>query len=170
MNNAALHIDGSVGHALSRAACFVVLWIILAGINVADLPVAALAVASATWTSLLLLPPRASRLSPVDLLYFALRFLRQSVVAGIDVARCALDPKLPLRPGFVTYVPRFPEGNERNLFCTIASLIPGTLPTGTDERGALIVHCLDVEQPVAAQLAVEEALLTRVLGGERNDG
>jgi len=48
----------------------------------------------------------------------------------------------------------------------MASLLPGTLPTGLDETGAVVVHCLDTEQPVAAQMAAEEALLIRALGAE----
>jgi len=42
----------------------------------------------------------------------------------------------------------------------------GTLPTGTDEHGALLVHCLDIGQPVAANLAAEERLFIRAVGGE----
>ena len=42
--------------------------------------------------------------------------------------------------------------------------MPGTLPTGTDENGALIVHCLDVGQPVAANLAAEEGLFMLATG------
>jgi hypothetical protein len=38
------------------------------------------------------------------------------------------------------------------------------LPAGSDENGALLVHCLDVGQPVAANLAREEALFSRAIG------
>jgi len=86
------------------------------------------------------------------------------VVAGFDVARRALDPRLPLRPGFVAYQMRTPPSPARNLFCTLSSLLPGTLPTGLDEAGMLVVHCLDVEQPVLEQMAVEETMLIRILG------
>jgi multicomponent Na+:H+ antiporter subunit E len=46
--------------------------------------------------------------------------------------------------------------------------MPGTLPVGTDADGALVYHCLDLDQPVAAALAREEALLARVR--ETDDG
>ncbi len=42
----------------------------------------------------------------------------------------------------------------------------GTLPTGTDEQGALLVHCLDISQPVAANLRAEERLFIRAFGGD----
>ena len=97
-----------------------------------------------------------------DLARLALRFLCQSVVAGMDVARRALDPRLPLRPGFVTYPVRFPPGTARNAFAALTSLLPGTVPAG-DEDGQLVYHCLDVDQPVVSQLAAEEAALSRAL-------
>ncbi len=91
-------------------------------------------------------------------------FFRQSVVSGTDVARRALSPSLNLKPGFVVCPLRLPEGGRRNAFCALSSLMPGTLPTGTDEKGALLVHCLDTSQPVAANLAAEEQLFMRVVG------
>ena len=144
-----------------RAAWFFGLWLVLAGADPADLPAAALAVVAATWTSLRLLPPGRSRFSLPALARVALRFLYQSVVAGLDVARRALDPRLPLRPGFVAYPVGFPPGAARNVFATLTSLLPGTVPAG-DEDGRLVYHCLDIDQPVVSQLAAEEAALVRV--------
>jgi multicomponent Na+:H+ antiporter subunit E len=154
--------------AVRRAAGFLVLWLVLAGVDPADLPAAILAVAAATWTSLRLLPPGDARPLPLALARLVLRFVYQSVVAGVDIARRALDPRLPLQPGFVVYPARLPPGPGLNAFCTLTSLAPGTLPVGSDERGAIVIHCLDVGQPVAAHLAADEALFTRALGGRRD--
>jgi len=148
--------------AVSRAVWFLGLWLVLAGADRADLPVGAFAAVVATWTSLRLLPPSGSRRSPVAITRLALRFLRQSVVAGADVAKRALDPRLPLRPGFVAYSVRLPPGTARNAFTALTSLLPGTVPAG-DESGQLVYHCLDVDQPVASQLAAEEAALAQAL-------
>ena len=66
--------------------------------------------------------------------------------------------------------PRLPPGAARSAFCTVTSLLPGTLPSGTDDSGHLMIHCLDKSQPVADQLAAEEALLMKALGyGSGND-
>jgi multicomponent Na+:H+ antiporter subunit E len=108
------------------------------------------------------MPSGGSRPSPVALAGLALRFLYQSVVAGADVARRALDPRLPLHPGFAAYPVGFPPGPARNTFATLTSLLPGTVPAG-DEDGKLVYHCLDVDQPVLSQLAAEEAALARAL-------
>ena len=153
-----------------RTLGFFVLWIILTDGNPADLAVGALAALAATWASLRLLAPGTRRVRPAALSRLALRFLRQSVVAGADVAWRALDPQLPLHPGFVLYPVTLSPGPERNMFTTLMSLLPGTVPTGSDEKGGLLIHCLDVEQPVVAQLAVEEALFVRAVGGNRRDG
>src|SRR5215470_5502178 len=153
---------GGVFAVIARAAWFLGLWLVLAGADPADLPAAALAIVAATWASLRLLPPGGARRAPVAVARLAVRFLYQSVVAGLDVARRALDPRLPLRPGFVTYPTGFAPGAARNVFTTLTSLLPGTVPAG-DEGGNLLYHCLDVDQPVVPQLAAEEAALSRVL-------
>jgi multicomponent Na+:H+ antiporter subunit E len=156
--------------ALARVAWFLAFWVAIAGTEAADLIVGVLAAVIATWASLRLLPPGPKRLRLVALARLVPRFLYQSIAAGIDVAWRALAPRLPLRPGFVIYRRRLPPGEALNAFCTITSMVPGTLPSGTDESGDLIIHCLDKTQPVAEQLAVEENMLMRALGSQNGDG
>jgi multicomponent Na+:H+ antiporter subunit E len=150
-------------------------WLVVAGADPAGLPAGAMAAVVATWASLRLLPAgtwraRAWRVRLAAMARLGLRFLRQSVVAGVDVAWRALDPRLPLRPGFVIYPARLPAGMGREVFCTLTSLLPGTVPAGSDDSGSLVIHCLDVRQPVQAALAAEEALLIRAIGGAPADG
>lgn len=151
---------------LTRTAVFLAIWIVIAGTKPVDLCVGALAAIIVAWASVRLLPAGTNRLRPVALAKLVPRFLYQSVSAGVDTAWRALHPRMPLEPGFVTYRPRLPSGAARNAFCTMTSLLPGTLPSGTDENGNLIIHCLDKTQPVAEQLAAEEALLIKALGHE----
>jgi multicomponent Na+:H+ antiporter subunit E len=152
--------------AAARAALFLGFWLMISGWARADLPVGLAAVAAAAWTSLRLLPAGGSRLRLASLAALALSFMRQFVVSGMDVARRALHPRLQLRPGFVVYLLHLPPGGTQSAFCALSSLLPGTLPTGTDENGALLIHCLDVDQPVGADLAAEESLFIRALGHE----
>src|SRR5262245_46940146 len=126
-----------------RMAGFLCLWLAIAGSNARDLPMGLATAAAATWSSLLLLPPGASAPRPVVMARLALTFLSQSVVAGLDVARRALDPRLPLRPGFVLFPIHLARGPARSAFCIVESLLPGTLPAGSNESGTLVVHCLD---------------------------
>jgi multicomponent Na+:H+ antiporter subunit E len=155
---------------LARMTCFIAFWLILSGFDPVTLLVGALAAIIATLTSLHLLPPDGWSFRPLALATLLLRFLRQSIVAGIDVALRALDPRLPVRPGFVVYATHLPPGPMRNASSTMTSLLPGTLPSGSDESGGLVIHCLDISQPVAEQLAREEALLVRAFGWARHNG
>ena len=157
-----------LGGSPARAAFFLAFWLILYGINSGDLLIGIIAAIIATWASRRLLPGRSS-LRVIPLVRLALRFLRQSLVAGVDVAWRAIDPRMPLRPGFVVYQSHFPLGQMQNAFCTITGLLPGTLPAGSDENGDLVIHCLDVSQPVVEQLAAEETALQQVLAGAPND-
>jgi multicomponent Na+:H+ antiporter subunit E len=155
--------------AAGRALGFFIVWVILSGDGSVDMAPGIVAVLGATAVSLWALPPVKGNVQPLAMAEFGLRFLGQSVLAGADVARRALDPRLPVNPGFVRYATGFPPGPARNLFTTLTSLLPGTVPVGADESGALVIHCLDIGQPVTTQLAAEEALLVRVIGRTHGD-
>lgn len=152
--------------AAGRALLLFALWLMVAGHDIADLPIGIATAAAATWASLRLLPPSRLRLRLWSLTSFGVHFLKQSVVSGVQVAWLALSPSMPLRPGFVTYRSRLQSPSARSAFCALSSLLPGTLPVGSDDEGELLVHCLNVDQPVAANLAAEEALFSRMIGDD----
>jgi multicomponent Na+:H+ antiporter subunit E len=139
-----------------RALLFFALWLVIdQSAKPANLLFGIVATAGATWTSLWLLPPDTGRVRIGTLLLLLPRFLWQSVVAGVDVARRAFSPSLPLNTGFVDYPVGLPRGSARNAFELISSLLPGSVPTDETE-GLIEYHCLDVRQPVVEQLAIEE--------------
>lgn len=146
----------------ARGAILFGLWVVLMGTGPLDAVVGMATAAAAAWVSLRLLPPQPSRLRIGALPGLVLRFLSQSVLAGLDVARRAFDPRLPLCPGYTRYAVGFRPGPGRSAFAALTSLLPGTVPAG-EEDGALLYHCLDVDQPVAAELAEEEAVLRRAI-------
>jgi multicomponent Na+:H+ antiporter subunit E len=139
------------------------LWLAVAGSGVVDVLVGGASAAVAAWASLRLLPPAVRRPRPLALAKLVVRFLWQSVVAGTDVARRALDPALPLRPGFRDCPLGVPAGTARGAFCALSSLMPGTLVAGS-APGALQVHCLDASQDVPAQMRAEERLFLAAVG------
>ncbi|MGB7789583.1 MAG: Na+/H+ antiporter subunit E [Terrimicrobiaceae bacterium] len=153
---------------LVRFGISVALWLVLDGAKPAGLLIGLPAAALAAWISLLLLPPSRNRPRLMALLSLGWHFLRSSVVAGVDVAIRAFHPRLPLRTGFVTCECRIPTGSRRDLFLSMSSLMPGTLPVA-EEDGRIVLHCLDTEQPVAGQMADHEARLVRALGGSAAD-
>jgi multicomponent Na+:H+ antiporter subunit E len=159
---------GSLRVLLVRAGSTFVFWLSLAGANPRDVAAGALAAIVATWASLHLWPPGQWRLHPVALVFLVLRFLYQSVRAGVDVGLRALDPRLPLRPGFKVFHTRLPIGSKRDAFCTMTSLLPGTLPVDSNADGDIVFHCLDVTQPVLTQLARDEAFFVRAFGARHD--
>jgi multicomponent Na+:H+ antiporter subunit E len=148
--------------AAIRGACYLAFWVVLMGTGPADLVAGVFTAALATWVSLRLIPPSPAQVRWRALARLAVRFAWQSVVAGWDVACRALDPKLPLAPGFVEYPCGFAPGLLRNAFASLTSLMPGTVPLADDGR-LLRYHCLDVNQPVVESLGKEEALVARIL-------
>lgn len=151
-----------LGALLGRGFVYLSLWVVLMGWAPEQLAFGAATAAVAAWTSLKLLPAGTLRIRLWPLLTLVPRFLWQSVVAGVDVARRAFDPRLPLAPGFVVYRPQLAPGAARNVFTSYSSLLPGTVPCGEVE-GGVVYHCLDVGQPVVAQLSAEETRLTRAI-------
>jgi len=170
MNNPAVPGSTLIRSTLVRGAGLFGFWLLLAaplrgsslGALIADLVVGALASAWATWLSLRLLPPVPGRIRLAALGRLTGSFLWQSMVGGVDVALRAFHPRMPLNPGFLAYRVGLPPGPGRSAFGALTSLMPGTLPVGTDRDDALVYHCLDLDQPVAEGLAREEALLAQV--------
>jgi multicomponent Na+:H+ antiporter subunit E len=150
--------------AAARGASFIALWFALAGVEISDLPAMIAAIVAATVASLELLPPGRVHPSFAGLVMLGADFLRQSAVAGADVAWRALSPSMPLKPGYVTSEVKLQPGLARSAFCTLMSLLPGSLPAWQDNEGKIIIHCLDDSQPVAAQMANEEKLFVKALG------
>ena len=153
-----------------RALLYFALWIVVdQSTKPANLVVGLLASAVATWASVKLLPPASGGVRLGQLLMLLPRFLWQSLVAGTDVARRAFAPRLRLQPGFVDYPVGLPRGAGRNAFELIASLMPGSLPSGETED-TIQFHCLDTRQPVLEQLAAEERAYARALQPGSRDG
>lgn len=78
------------------------------------------------------------------LLRLAAFFLREMIVANLQVAWLILRPRLRLRPAIV----RVPIALKHDLSITalanIVALTPGTLTVDVDEdRRSLLIHCLD---------------------------
>lgn len=166
-----------LGPFVLRFALFFGFWLLLlkpvsfslAAIG-ADYAVGALAAAGAAVLSLHLLPPDARIPRPWQFLKLGLRFMGHSLVAGIEVSGRALDPRLPLNPGFIRHPTRLPPGPRRELFGALTSQVPGTLAVGTAEPGVMLYHSLDVGRDQVPVLAADEALFIKVFGADSTQG
>lgn len=122
-------------------AVFALAWWVVAGdLGSEPLP-AALAVGVAGLLHAVLGGRRGPRLSCRGALRFAPYFLRAALVGGLDVARRALSPTMPLDPGLWRYSIRLPDGPPRVLFVNCLSLLPGTFSADL-EGSELTVHLL----------------------------
>jgi multicomponent Na+:H+ antiporter subunit E len=140
---------------------------VIAGGDAIDVAPGLCAAALATWASLQLMPPdpAGGRVRWRSALGLLAHFAKVSVLAGLDVARRALAPRIRLDTGYVHYRPQLPPSDALGLFQAITSQMPGTIPSGSDQPDSVAYHCLDVSQPVAQQLAQEESRLIEALGG-----
>ena len=147
--------------ALSHAAVFAALWVVLTGGAADTWLVGAASVIAATAASQGLWHRRTGWWSPLALLRFSLYFLRESLRGGVDVARRALHPAMPLQPGLVVLRSRLPSGPAEVFLINTLSLMPGTL--GVELRGTVLtLHALDERAPVVAETRALEELVAAI--------
>ncbi len=155
--------------ALLRASILFAFWLALVGreslhVGLAHLGAGAVATVFATWASLRLLPPTASRVRPLALFHLVLRFARQSASAGVDVALRALSPTVRIRPGTILFRSDLPSAESTQFFAAFTSLVPSTLPLETRPDGTILYHCLDLDQPNATALTIDRTIVRSALG------
>jgi multicomponent Na+:H+ antiporter subunit E len=90
-------------------------------------------------------------------------FLWRSLNGGVDVARRALHPRLPISPGLFDHRWRLPPGLPRVLMANTVSLLPGTLSAELDEEH-LRVHVLDYTGAFVSELITIEARVAQLFG------
>jgi multicomponent Na+:H+ antiporter subunit E len=135
-------------------------WVVLGGIDAKALAVGAFAVPAATWLSLRLLPLRQHLVLRRLVRHFP-AFAGNSLIGGLDVARRALAPRMPLSPGWVEVPVRLHDGGRVAMGAEL-SLMPGTLAAGV--RGdRLLVHLLDTEAGFERAIPREEAAIAAMI-------
>ncbi|ROU00146.1 Na+/H+ antiporter subunit E [Histidinibacterium lentulum] len=150
-------------HLLGRIAFLGALWVVLSGLEPKALAVGTVAVPAAVWLSLRLLPgPR--HLAVWRALRHLPAFLGASLLGGLDVARRALSPRMPLAPGWVEVPVHLPDGGRVALGAEL-SLMPGTLAAGT-RNDRLLIHLLDVNAGFEDAIPREEAAIAAMIDGE----
>ncbi len=78
-------------------------------------------------------------------LVFAVVFLWEVLLAGLEVAYRVLHPRMPIRPGIVEVRTRLPSTAARTLLANSITLTPGTLTVDLVDGGILYVHCLAID-------------------------
>lgn len=128
---------------------------------VVGLPTVLAAAAISTW----LAPPLGWWWNLRGLPHFVWYFGRSSLEGGFDVAWRAFHPRLPIDPGIIEYRMRLPEGTGRVFFANAISLCPGTVSMRMRED-RLLIHVLDMRQPVHQRLGELERMVSVLFGVE----
>jgi multicomponent Na+:H+ antiporter subunit E len=154
---------GWPGALALRTAVFAALWWAFTegrtGSWGAGAPIVALAVAASAGIA----APSALRLRPVAALRLAGFFLWRSLRGGVDVARRALAPGLPIAPRYEDVSLALPEGPARMLLAAGTSLMPGTLSVEL-RSDRLTVHVLDGRRSIAPDVRNLERRVAAALG------
>jgi multicomponent Na+:H+ antiporter subunit E len=124
-------------------------------------PVVALAAA----LSAALVRPARHRVRWGPALRFAGWFAVQSLKGGVDVARRALSPSLPLDAGFVELRTTLPEGAPRVLLADATSLLPGTSTVDLD-GDRVLVHGLVADAALERDFRALEGRVAAIFGLE----
>lgn len=148
---------------VKRFALFLGVWLVLTTADPGALVPGLLAAGGATWLAHRLARRGDTPLRLLPLVLLLPGFLWRSLLGGIDVARRAFDPRLPLAPGWIRYRTSLPEGAPRVALGSGLSLMPGTLAAGSDGE-ELLVHCLDSGAEVDRMIAEEERRLAAAAG------
>lgn len=153
----------TVRTVLWRSTLFAVLWWALTGGDPDSWGVGSVSVTLATCASLVLLPPRPTRVSGLGLVRFVVFFLTESLRGGVQVAAFALRPRMGLKPAFHEVSLRLPEGFGRILLVNTLNLLPGTLSAELDDD-RLCLHVLDDTMPTEIEVRAAEARIAHMLG------
>lgn len=155
------------GRLAARAACYALAWAALTAGDPGSWVIGAPAVLLAALAGVgLSTGAPGVALRPRGLVRFVAHFLSRSLSGGVDVARRALDPRLPLSPGLIEHTMRLrPGGPAAVFFVDLVSLLPGTLCAGVEER-RVTVHVIDERLPNAEELRRLEERVAALFGEE----
>jgi len=147
----------------ARTLAFTALWSLLSGNTWHEWPLIVLVIAAAVAASFALWPAGAWTWRVRPLLRFIPFFLRESVAGGVDVARRAFSPAMPLQPELKDFPLRLRSEAAQVFFAWTVSLLPGTASVRLDSQ-SLTIHVLDARQPAEAKLTLLEAHVAALFG------
>lgn len=151
---------------VSRALLFSIMWWALTDGAAGSWWIGIPAVACAVIVSVALVPPVG--IVWREVIGFVPFFLWHSLKGGVDVARLAFHPRMPIAPELIEYPIRLPPGLPQVALINIASLLPGTL-SGEIEGHVLKVHLLDSRGDFLSGLKSLEQRVGRMWGSAVDD-
>lgn len=102
-------------------------------------------------------------------LYYFLRyvliFLKELVLANIQVVKLVLSPQMRIRPGFLTVPMKAQSDLEVTSLANSITLTPGTIAVHVpDDRHAVVIHALDIgDDPDQVRSSIQTTLESNIL-------
>ena len=152
-----------ISRLLPRGLFFALLWWVLAEGRSDGWLLGGIAVATATWASVALMPNSAHGLHLAALPGFLAFFLVNSIRGGWQVALMALRGRRALQPAFLELRLNLPAGAPQTLMFAVLGLMPGTV--GVDlAADRLRLHMLHQGLPVIAEAQALERHIAALFG------
>lgn len=145
-------------HAIYRAIPFAAVWWILTDGEPESWSIGLPTVFISAWISMSLTNQHPGRWRLLSAVRFIGFFAIASVRGGIDVARRAFHPRMPLHPDLIRYPFKIENPSARILMANTISLLPGTLSVELHDDD-IEVHILDNTQPFRAELERVESVI-----------
>jgi multicomponent Na+:H+ antiporter subunit E len=146
-----------------RLISFIIAWWAFTESDGRDAYVGAVVVLLATLISLYILPPHAWKWNVRAWFAFIPYFLGQSFLGGLDVARRAFQPRLPIQPEIKQYPLRLPPGLPAVVLAWTVSLLPGTASIELNGK-ELLVHVLNDDATFHNTMRQLEERVARLFG------
>lgn len=148
-----------VGNIVARLVIFAFLWWALTEGETYNLWFGVIVVIAATVVSIALQPATGFR--PLYLGPVYVFFVRESIRGGIDVARRAFSPNMPIDPGFTEVTLRLPEGPARVFLTNLLNITPGTVSVEL-LPGSLRIHMLHTGTAIEEKVREMEDLMANL--------
>ena len=162
--NPTSRLPGYLPSIIFRMLFFSIIWIALVNGVMSSLWIGMPAVLISLTVSIYLVPP--TTFAWYELFRFSAYFLIRSLIGGIDVARRAYHPALPIKPDLVEYTLRLPPGLARIVMVNTVNLLPGTLVAKLNNK-TMKVHVLDRQQDFRLELETVEKHVARLFHTSR---
>jgi multicomponent Na+:H+ antiporter subunit E len=148
---------------IKRGLLFTLLWFILTEGKMTTLGLGVVAILSALWVSIRLLPPSPSNFSLAGFLQFLAYFVWNSFRGGIQVSIMAFRGSHSIQPAILEWKLSLPPGAPRILLISSIGLMPGTV--GVELKNDLMrFHVIDERLPVFSGIGSIEKLVAKTFG------
>jgi multisubunit Na+/H+ antiporter MnhE subunit len=139
------------------AGVLAVMWAIMhRRLDVADLLVGYVVASGVIWVCRDFWTERVTVVSAGSMLRLLGRFLKDLVIANLQVAWIVIQPRMPIRPALIELPLDLRDDLQITGLATLITLTPGTLTIdAAPDRSALHVHCLATDDPDAVRARIK---------------